>query len=413
MGNRRECQLDGQLVEIHRAPHALLVHKQLHHGDLDHLRLGYGTGEGQPTQPLKAVQVSPPPTSVILQGCHWVAQAAVHIPVLTADEERVRPSLRGRGALGDLRLEEGADEVPGLVGETRPRPGLRVDLTECRKSNHLVLPGRELGDPERRVEGAVAHEQEVGDDADAPHVAAAAQRLGYATQVHADHWWVQLGRGIPQGADALGGNRRPALSRLQDDRPAKVGKLHLRNGHGVQRRPVEEQVLWLHVAVLHAALDQVLDREDQLADELQDVGLQHAAPIVGGVELVHVSAIAMLQHQDILVTVALVALQQPQYVRVDSHPRQGQQLLLEHQGAGFVEPLEGDSPASRSPGLLGVAVPRPLARGPAPGAAVVAGGQRPLDTRSSGKGLEDRGRLPRAQLAAEDVAPAPLGGAFY
>mmetsp|Transcript_98518 Transcript_98518/g.294199 ORF Transcript_98518/g.294199 Transcript_98518/m.294199 type:complete len:215 (+) Transcript_98518:366-1010(+) len=157
---RCKCEFHSQLVDVHRATHALLIDKKLDDRDVHHFRLGHGACKGQPAEPLEAVQASPPLASVVLKRRPLqlsVAHAAARIPVVAPNQEGMGPRLRGREALRGVRLDEGADEGPGLVRETRPRPRAGVDLAERSKPDHLVLPCSWIGNPQRRVERAVAH----------------------------------------------------------------------------------------------------------------------------------------------------------------------------------------------------------------------------------------------------------------
>mmetsp|Transcript_135160 Transcript_135160/g.420058 ORF Transcript_135160/g.420058 Transcript_135160/m.420058 type:complete len:206 (-) Transcript_135160:302-919(-) len=204
-----------------------------------------------------------------------------------------------------------------------------------------------------------------------------------------------------------------ALPRLHDDRPTKVGELQLWHCHAVHRGTVQEEVFGLDIPVFHTLLNQVPDRQQQLLDELQDEDLQHAAPVVGGIQLVDIPTITVLQHQDVLVVSALVALQQAQDVRVDSDGGEGAELLLEHHGARSVEALEGD-PSASCPSLHargGMTAASTLVRGAvgrrAPELAAVEAASL-LGREPHGERLEDRGRLPRPELAAENVPAAPV-----
>mmetsp|Transcript_103738 Transcript_103738/g.291908 ORF Transcript_103738/g.291908 Transcript_103738/m.291908 type:complete len:434 (+) Transcript_103738:767-2068(+) len=298
-------------------------------------------------------------------------------------------------------LHEPQAEALRVFGELLPRLAFFVDLSQGRQSQNIQFPLSGISNAQRGVERAMPTEQQIRDDAKAPHVAAAQRRLPWVECRGLDtrRGRVELRRRVPKRAATLGRDVWLLLIPEADRGPTKVPELQHRHIEAV-RRSVEHQVLGLHVAVLHPARHEVAQGEQHLPRKLSPVLLGYASLACSDIELVHVSELAILQDEDILL--ALEGLEEPYHMRVRPDPGQHLELLLEGDASGGPEALQRDDPVARRR----LQLPRPSAgqirrhrtRG---GGAAVAGCR-------CGEGLVGYPRLPGAQLAPDAVSAAPL-----
>mmetsp|Transcript_32655 Transcript_32655/g.102278 ORF Transcript_32655/g.102278 Transcript_32655/m.102278 type:complete len:477 (-) Transcript_32655:413-1843(-) len=372
--HRRGCQLTREVQQVgclrpagNHSGHVGCLQTRLrgavHNGAVE-LRLGHGARDGYPCGSLQAVEALPGAVLVrsrrhkrsAVEKDRWIA--ALRRP---PQEEGVAETLGSRRPGARFHSQEDADEIACVNMELLPLVSALVELSHGSQAHDFGIHGLLRCLLQRNIEGVVTHEQQVEHDTDAPHVAAASQRLSpYAhrrrTALLRDtwHWRIQLRRRVPEGAcpsrgqlaqlgRRLGRGRRATLGDRcrQDGSPTEVPKLELPM-RGRDRDIIQHHVLRLHILVLYSTERQVLQRQEKLPHELRDETLREAAiRMLPGVKVVKRGAVAVLEHQHVLPTVPLVALQEPQDVTVDAHAPQGPELLLECSGPHAVEALEG------------------------------------------------------------------------
>ena len=178
-----------------------------------------------------------------------------------ADDEGMLQRLVGGDALLRVDGQAAADEVLGLGGDAAPVLDGGEAVVGAEDGLHLLEVGV-------AVEGGVAAQQEVGDDADGPQVD------GLAVAGLAE----DLGRHVAGGA--AGGGQDVELVLVHDAREPEVGDEQV----GVVLGRAEQQVLGLEVAVHDAVLVEVGNGRQHRADQVRRVRLVVRALAADAVE---------------------------------------------------------------------------------------------------------------------------------
>lgn len=196
---------------------------------------------------------------VLLDGGQQVLAGAVR--GREAGDEGVLQGLVGGDALVLVNGEAAPDKVLCGRGDAAPVLDRGEAVVGVEDGLHLLEVGV-------AVEGGVAAEQEVGDDANGPEV----DGLAVARLLE------DLGGHVAGGA--AGGGEHVELLLVHDAREAKVGNEQV----GVVLGRAEEQVLGLEVAVDDAVVVQVGDGRERRADEVGGVGFVVGALAADAVE---------------------------------------------------------------------------------------------------------------------------------